>query len=492
MAEEPAVEISDPAILATQAAGTQTPAQLPPPPATTPMPPRQGPPAATAPTPPAPSPAAPPDTSTATASLSPPSETEEAPAGLNPHMLGDLPGLFTLQQLAVPGVRTVTVTRTLTQTSSISFPTFTVGSATTALAKPIPGLQTLQVMVPTLLPGTTQVPVTMTVGKVTQTSLVTVPSFTVGMQPVTLQTVPNGTGGLQTQLVAPVGVPTTIQVPFTTTNQFPVRRQVPVVVMTPIHEVVPFAGAFKVAENESPRPEDRVFFTYNFYSDVGLSEGGIGGPRLDLHREVVGFEKTFFGGSTSIGLRAPVTELDGDNGLGGDNFGDVSVLVKYAFYRDRQTGNVLSGGLAVTAPTGPSIPTLAGNLHPSLVQPFWGYIWNLDRQLYVHGFTSVAVPTDSRDVTLLFNDVAVGYTLYRSPSPRLVSAIVPTIEAHLTTPLDHRGAGDLITLPDLLVLTAGAHVDLFRQSTLTFGVATPLTGPRIFDVEAIAQFNWRF
>lgn len=59
-------------------------------------------------------------------------------------------------------------------------------------------------------------------------------------------------------------------------------------------------GALKIAENESPLPQDRVFLTYNYYSEVLDS---------DFHRETLGFEKTFLGGEASIGLRVPAFEF---------------------------------------------------------------------------------------------------------------------------------------------------------------------------------------
>ncbi len=104
----------------------------------------------------------------------------------------------------------------------------------------------------------------------------------------------------------------------------------------------------------------------------------------------------------------------------------------------------------------------------------------------------MAVPTDARDVTILFNDIGVNYWLYRGSPDRLLSFVVPTIEAHLTTPLNHRNFDGPIVVPDTLILTGGVHLGLFRNSTLSLGVATPVTGPRPFSVETFVQFNWRF
>jgi hypothetical protein len=62
----------------------------------------------------------------------------------------------------------------------------------------------------------------------------------------------------------------------------------------------------------------------------------------------------------------------------------------------------------------------------------------------------------------------------------------------VTTPLETFGPGSPIFVPDIVVLTGGVHFGCFSRSTLTLGVATPLTGPRPFDVEAIVQFNVNF
>jgi hypothetical protein len=377
-------------------------------------------------------------------------------------MIGDLPGLFTLRTVTVPSVRTTTFIQNVVQTTQVTVPSFTVVNQ----------------------PQVIQIPPT--AGQV-------IPPFTIQV---------------------PTLVPTTVQVPVTTTTPLRVRRQETVLVPVDVRVPVPAFSGFKIAENEGPGPEDRVFFTYNFYSDVN-GGGGRNVPRtdtvttsiggnpatittvvpavpplaIDVHREVAGFEKTFLDGNASLGLRVPVVEEEG--GFGPDGLGGMTGILKVALFQDPDAGTLLSGGLAVTAPTGHSIPTLGGNLRPVILQPFVGYLFGGDR-FYLQGFTSVAVPTDSRDVTLLFNDVGIGYAVYRGPASQAVSAIVPTVEAHVTTPLNNRDAGALVTVPDLVVLTGGAHLGLYDRGTLTLGVATPVTGPRVFDVEAVVQFNWRF
>jgi hypothetical protein len=252
------------------------------------------------------------------------------------------------------------------------------------------------------------------------------------------------------------------------------------------------AGAFKISENESPRPTDRVFFTYNFFSNVDRSLNPPSIPSFDAHREVFGFEKTFLDEYASIGLRVPAAELTGDGSLGQSDFGDISIVFKYAFVNDRPSGDVLSTGLVLTVPSGESFFTVNGQeVNPVLFQPWVGFIKYLD-DFYVHGFISVEVPTDSRDVTMFFNDYGIGYRMYHDDFG-MITSIVPTFEVHVNTPLNHRGtAGDPLGVPDWVDLTGGVHFGLWDRSSLTLAVGAPVTGPKPFDVEAIVQVNVHF
>jgi hypothetical protein len=302
-------------------------------------------------------------------------------------------------------------------------------------------------------------------------------------------------------------IPVTFQIPLKTVQT---QTNVPVVTRIPL----PFAGAMKVGENQSPAPEDRVFLTYNFYSDVrgpsspasmphtevqSTTVGNIttlnsflvpGVPPVDLHRQMFGFEKSFLDGAGSFGMRLPFAQVQGDGSLGQQDFGDVSLLTNFALYRGAG-GNILSAGLMATLPTGPPVNTVAGNIHPALYQPFMGYRWIADR-VYFQGFSSMAVPGDPRVVMPLFNDVAVGYWAYRGTASSGISAIIPTLEAHITTPLNHRNPTDPIVIPNFVALTAGVHIGFANRGMLTLGVTTGVTGPQLFPVEAVAQFNFRY
>jgi hypothetical protein len=260
-----------------------------------------------------------------------------------------------------------------------------------------------------------------------------------------------------------------------------------------VFSILAARGAFKITENESPRPQDRVFSTYNFFYNVNgsLNEGL---ARTDIHREVIGFEKTFLDGNASFGMRLPFVQVQGDVSIADSDVGDLTMIAKYALINDRDTRNVLSTGLVLTVPTGGSfLPAGTPDIHPLLIQPFLGGILNFG-DAYLHGFTSIVVPLDSRDVTFLFNDVALGYFLYRTNcSESLLTSVVPTMEFHLTTPLNHHGAMvDPIGSPDILDLTFGVTFGLGKRATLALGGVVPVTGPKPFDFETQAQLNFRF
>ena len=252
---------------------------------------------------------------------------------------------------------------------------------------------------------------------------------------------------------------------------------------------VPFHAAFKITENESPRPTDRVFINYNYYNDVTRQISGI--SPSDLHRETIGFEKTMLDGNASFGIRLPFQQLVGDSAVDDSQVGDVSLIFKYAMINDPSSRDVLSGGMVLTLPTGKAVQIDGeSSLHATVFQQYVGFILNAD-DWYVQGFSSLAVPTDFRDVTLFFNSIGAGFWLYRDDAQNAsLRGVVPTAELHLNTPLNHRGLNnaDPIGYSDSLDATFGAHF-VFRRVTAGVAIGTPLMGPRPYDVEALANLN---
>ena len=85
--------------------------------------------------------------------------------------------------------------------------------------------------------------------------------------------------------------------------------------------------------------------------------------------------------------------------------------------------------------------------------------------MYVQGFAGVNVPTDSRVVTMLYNDVGIGYFLHRAEDPDAwLTSVVPSMEVHVNTPLNHRGGFSDVGDP-------GATIDAVN---LTFGLSATL------------------
>lgn len=318
-----------------------------------------------------------------------------------------------------------------------------------------------------------------------------------------------------TTSVANVAAPGQAVMVTTTTKAVTLNRSILVPGPSPV--------AFKIAENISPMPQNRAFVTYNFYGNVKgplkgqnepitdtsttVSPGGgqiittsvttffppAPIPKVNIHREVFGFEKTLLNGDASIEVRLPVVQqVANPQEFSTSYVGDLTIIAKYAFLINRETGNVLSGGFGVTTPNGPGSNTPDGYIHSWLLQPWIGALYNFDR-FYVMGFNSMVFPTDSRDQALMFTDLGIYFWLYRTAdADRRLRFVVPLIEAHATTPLNHVDLKNPLGLPDLVVMTGGFHLGLRRNATFSFGVATPVTGPRIFHIEAFAQYNRRF
>jgi hypothetical protein len=254
-------------------------------------------------------------------------------------------------------------------------------------------------------------------------------------------------------------------------------------------------GAFKITENESPRPTTRVYLSYYYYDEVGKNFGGPDVPRIGVHQQVLGYEQAFLDRQYSVGIRLPYNQLVSPGFFGNTALGDLTLVTKAVLLEDRQAGNLLSAGMAVTVPSGtlPFPSTITGDeLHSTLLQPYLGYIVNRG-DFFVQGFTSVIVPTSSNDVTFMANDAALGYRLYRGCAGSFVSSVVPVVELHLNTPFNHRGTRtDPAGLPDSFTMLGGLHGVFRDQATLGVAVGAPLTGPRPFSLQATVQFNWRF
>jgi hypothetical protein len=260
-------------------------------------------------------------------------------------------------------------------------------------------------------------------------------------------------------------------------------------------------SAFKIADNESPMPQDRAFLNTNYFTGVYHSVRPDNAPRLRLTRQIFGAEKTFLDGDASIGVRVPFFQLH-ENTDGGEfsDFGNVTLIAKVALLRDCECGNVLCAGLALTLPTGPVYRVFAetedtfgvvqvDSVNPTILQPFIGAVRYLNSDLYLHGFTSVAFSSDDDVPDVWFTDIGVGYFLYRGSC----CTVVPTGELHATIPFEQDDVFDFpVAVPDTLVTILGTHFIGNKGLVLTLGWGFPITGPQPFSNELICQVNYAY
>jgi hypothetical protein len=255
-------------------------------------------------------------------------------------------------------------------------------------------------------------------------------------------------------------------------------------------------GAFKVTENDTPRPTTRAYFTYNFYDQVSRSIGGFEVPRIVLHQQVFGYEQAFADRQFSVGIRLPYNQLTSPRFVNETSLGDITLTSKAVLLENPRTGNLISAGMLLTVPTG-SLPfpsSITGtNIRGVLFQPYLGYIFTgLNGRAFAQGFSSVIIPSEDNDVTFMSNSVNVGYRLFEFETGRL-AAIVPVAECHVNTPFDNRGRrSEPVGFVDSVTCLGGTHF-LFRSgASIGFAVGTPITGPRPFSLQATLQAGFQF
>jgi len=252
--------------------------------------------------------------------------------------------------------------------------------------------------------------------------------------------------------------------------------------------IIALSGAgFKIADDDSPRPQDRGIANFDYYSAVGGSLRSKADSEIALGREVIGYERTFLDGNASLEFRLPFVESSDNRTI---QIADLTLIAKYAFINTADT--TLSTGLGLTLPTGPTYvdPLTGDKVDPTIVQLFVGYRRELGA-FYVLGFSTLAISCSDTVPTVWFNDIGLGWYAYREPpSDRIsITGIAPTAELHLTTPFGHEGSNaSPVAVLDEAITTLGVHIFIGPLRTLTLGLEYPISGPRPFDSGFIAQF----
>lgn len=294
----------------------------------------------------------------------------------------------------------------------------------------------------------------------------------------------------------------------------------------PLHIVVPNPGSggaigkVKLAENNSARPQDRLFFDYQFFSSVPLLTNGV-----DVTRFTPGFEKTFIGplgNLASFEVRVPMaltlnSEIlaDAANDLDSAEFGNVSLAAKFLFYEAPQLQ--MAFGMGITLPTAEDV-SLSLNDGTKLIEldneavhvtPYVAALFTPSYNLFGHAFaqldydlngSAVSMNPDGSglrhvgqltDQTVLFLDGSLGYWLYRNDGA-FFSGVAGMAELHYNKTLEHANTvasgnlviGDRNANLDLINSTLGAHVRL-GQTIVTNGFSFPLN-----KTEAV--FDWEY
>ena len=273
--------------------------------------------------------------------------------------------------------------------------------------------------------------------------------------------------------------------------------------------VAPSVRDFKIAENQSPIPQDRVYFNYNFYDNVNgklNKDFDIPLKYMKINRYIWGFEKTFNNGYGSFGVTLPLNDISAASSeanipTGGtfNAMGDLTVYLKHILWVDAKAGNLTSAGVAITPPTGPHPFAGSKFLRPSntlTIQPYFGYYLTLSERFFLHGFESIDAPADPAQPLMLYNDVGVGYYLYRNSGPNpIIRAIIPTFEMHANIPINHNDPYnrlDNFGTPYTVDLTYGLNFQLLDRATLTWAFVTPVTGPKPFSYETTVLLNFYF
>ena len=269
--------------------------------------------------------------------------------------------------------------------------------------------------------------------------------------------------------------------------------------------ILPGLRSLKVADNGSARPQDRFYFSFNYYDNLNDPVNrtlGSTAHNVRLYRETFGVEKTFFDRRFSIGLRLPLNTLTLDSplpGVGGNHtaVGDLSIILQGAIFRDEAADNYFTAGIALTPPTGPdtigNIPVTPGP-HTMSIQPFFASLFNMG-DFFFQGFTAIDFATGSNDVVLWYNDASLGVFVLRAEEPQFITAIAPAFEVHSSIALNtsnNFGPANPIAYANIVNFGFVGNMEFMGRSRLAIGAVFPVSSPRPFDLEFITQFRFIF
>jgi hypothetical protein len=292
---------------------------------------------------------------------------------------------------------------------------------------------------------------------------------------------------------------------------------------------------YKISDNQSPLPKDRVFFTYHHFHNAVED---VTGTRNSLDRYTFGLEKTLFNEQASFEIRVPFANglnsdqiFSGSPGQTATEFGNILLAFKALAYKTDQLA--LSLGLGVTLPVADDARIELDNInriydfHNEAVylQPFLGMLYAPDDRLFVQGFAGLDFDTNGDSVTFserdsggsitvldsgnyrsqdfLLLDLSIGYWAYRNRCAHYITGVAPIVELHYLSTINDTDSStfdstNLITNSfnrmDFLNITGGLHFAIGDLSSLRVISSAPLRDgvEAFFDAEVAVQFNRRF
>jgi hypothetical protein len=300
---------------------------------------------------------------------------------------------------------------------------------------------------------------------------------------------------------------------------------------------VPLAAAcrrVKVAENNKPLPQDRIYLLYNHFHNALVFDrlANVAARDFSVDRYTFGFEKTFLDDLWSVELRMPfASDMDAavpQFSVDGGSVGNLAVILKGLVYETDITS--VAVGLGIDTPTGSDVrgltpaPLADYTFRNQAVHlmPFIGFMQAPNDIWFCEGFLQVDIPANGNpfelsapgpgtlgilnEQTLLYLDLSLGCWLYRNTCAPYLTGVASVVELHYTSTLQDTdivaatAAGIAIDLrnsadrQDVLNLTVGLHAEVARHTLLRVGGVVPLRrgDDRFFDAEIQVQLERRF
>ncbi len=271
---------------------------------------------------------------------------------------------------------------------------------------------------------------------------------------------------------------------------------------------------FKIAENVSPMPQDRVFVNYNHFHN---SVEDLNGKAYSVDRFTFGGEKTFADRLFSLEARLPFASalnstIDFDNYVPqATELGNLSFALKVKMIEfDRL---LISAGSTMALPTGDdflirdssgeSLRVKNDSVH---LAPFVGLLARPNSNWFFQGFIQTDFDTRGsrvynsgvfqgrfQDQNLFFADISAGrWLLRRNVTPRRSFAVAAISELHYTSTMNKTDKVGDITNPNdrinVLNITEGMQFS-YGKSALRVGGSAPLRAgvEKLFDAEVFVQ-----